>query len=161
VPKQYKIEFDVLDGHSPNTNGDIDTSAFQPVGWRSIGESTGAAISNSTGSALTACYLKANKAGDTLSVTAASAGHLFGIIWLKNDLTEVYFMSGQIADGTNFWMRVPRNDQADIDGCNQCQFNPPAGDPNCVANCPFTGQVFPQDPPDPPSGSWTKIVANP
>ncbi len=62
MPREYTLEFDLLDGHSPNTNGGIDESAFQPVGWRSIGEPTGAAISNSTGSALSACYLKDQQA---------------------------------------------------------------------------------------------------
>jgi hypothetical protein len=158
MPRQYTLEFDLLDGHSPNTNGGIDNSAFQPVGWRSIGEPTGATISNGTGSALSACYLKTNKPGDTFKVAASSAGRLFKTIWLKNDLTEVYFMGAAIADGDNFWMRVPKNDQADIDACNQCQFDPPGNDPNCLAACPFTGQVFAKDPPAPPPGQWTKIV---
>jgi hypothetical protein len=160
MPQQYTLEFDLLDGHSPNTNGEIDNNAFNPVGWRSIGEPTGAAISNASGSALTACYMKANKQGDTFSVTAASAGRLFRTIWLKNDLTEVYFMGGNIAGNAVFWMRVPPNSQSDINACNQCQFNPPSTDPNCVTSCPFTGQVFPHDPPPPPSGSWTQIVVN-
>jgi hypothetical protein len=159
MARVYTIEFDLLDGHSPNTSGEIDASALQPIGWRSIGEPTGAAIQNKTGASLTACYLKTNKPGDTFAVAAQSAGRLFGTVWLKNDHTEVYFMGAStIADGRSFWMRVPRNDQADIDACNQCQFDPPAADPNCLASCPFTGQVFPSDPPDPSTMLWTKLL---
>jgi hypothetical protein len=158
MSRKYTIEFDLLDGHAPNTSGDIDAGSFSPTGWRSIGEPTGAAITNGAGQPLTAIYLKANKPGDTFSITAQSAGRLFHKIWVKNDFTEVYFMGAALLlDGQIVWMRVPRNEQADIDACNQCQFNPPPADPNCAGHCPFTGQVFTADPPDPPATNWTRI----
>jgi hypothetical protein len=151
MPQAYLIEFDVLAGHQPSTGATLTPDVLEPSGWRSIGAATGGRFTNQTGVAIRAIHLKTNNAGDTFTVTAASAGRLFDTVWVKNDGTEAYFHDGHIPNNDGipvfgaFWMRVPANTRAEIDNCDQ----------NGV--CPFTGQVFERNPPDPAGGAWTKV----
>lgn len=171
MPRQFKIEFDNLQGHSPSTGATIGAEQLNPYGWRSIGASKGGRFANRTGGILRAIHIKTNKPGDTLGVTPESGGGLFPTIWFKNDLTEAIFMDANVpinpspASKTGaFWMHVPRNDQQDIEYCDACHDvtkpQPPCtnnqGGP-CLECCPFTGQVFRNNPPDPPAANWQKI----
>jgi hypothetical protein len=147
----YLIEFDTLPGHQPGTGATLDNSVLQPTPWRSIGDQDGGAFSNQTGGPLRAIYLKTNNPGDTFTVTAASAGRLFDTVWLKNDNTEVYFLDGHVPNQSTipnlsaFWMRVPPNSDGEIQQCDS------------GGSCPFTGQAFAEDPPNPVGPTWTKI----
>jgi len=152
MAREYLIEFDILEGHNPQTGATLVEAMLQKSGWRSIGSPSGGQFTNSTGVTLTAVYLKSNNPGDTLKVTADSGGRLFNTVWAKNDNTEAYFMDGNIpvSDGTNpnagvFWMRVPRNSSSDISKCDN------------QGICPFTGQLFKVNPPAPAGQDWTKI----
>src|SRR5204863_2304157 len=126
------------------------------------GTRKGGRFTNKTGGRITAIYLKANKTGDTFKVVADASERLFDTVWLKNDKTEVYFMDGNIPvfDGTHpdlgvFWMYVTRNEEDDIRACSKCHFDNPTKP--CIDACPFTGQVFEKNPPEPPAQQWTKI----
>jgi hypothetical protein len=152
MARAFKIEFDTLPGHNPNTGATLSAAMLNPYGWRSIGATRGGQFANQTGGDITSISLKANNPGDTFDIIPESAGRLFATVWLKNDQTETIFMDANIpvnprASSTTgvFWMRVPRNDEDDIDRCdNQGQ-------------CPFRGKVFPRNPPDPPASSWRRI----
>jgi hypothetical protein len=162
MPREYSIEFDILEGHNPNTGATIGEQSLRPYGWRSIGATRGGRFANGSGVTLVAISLKANKPGDTFKVIPEYAGRLFDTVWLKNDHTEVHFMDGNIpvSDGVNpdvgaFWMRVPRNDSADITACDRCHIA--SAGAGCLDQCPFTGQVFSSNPPAPTTSDWTKI----
>lgn len=161
MPRAFKIEFDILQGHNPNTGAVIPAELLNPYGWRSIGASRGGRFANRTGGVMTAISIKANNAGDTLDVTPESGGRLFPTIWLKNDATEAIFSDANIpinpSSGSTtgvFWMRVPRNDEEDLARCDDCHQKTGG---SCEAQCPFTGQAFQRNPPDPPSGGWRKL----
>ncbi len=151
MPQAYLIEFDLLDGHTPSTGATLEASELAATGWRSIGARTGGRFTNNTGVVIRAIYLKTNLAGDTFTITAASAGRLFDTVWLKNDHTEAYFLDGHIASGPGipasaaFWMRVPPNSDDEIATCDG------------GGACPFTGQLFESNPPDPTGNGWTKV----
>ena len=162
MPREFTIEFDVLAGHHPNTGATLGEEILNPYGWRSIGASKGGRFSNQTGGVIAALYLKANNAGDALKIAPESAGSLFATVWLKNDGKEALFMDANIpvssdlrSDIGAFWMRVPRNDDGDIQNCDDCHAQSPNS--GCEQNCPFTGQVFRKNPPDPTAGGWKKI----
>lgn len=164
MPRAFKIEFDILQGHNPNTGAVISAELLNPYGWRSIGASRGGRFANRTGGILTAISIKVNKAGDTLDVTPEAGGRLFPTIWLKNDATEAIFLDGHIPVNPNgssttgvFWMRVPRNDEEDLSRCTDCHQQTSGA---CEAQCPFTGQAFQSNPPDPPAAEWRKIRAD-
>lgn len=147
----YHIEFDVLPGHEPGTGATLDNSVLQPSGWRSIGDPAGGRFTNQTGGPLRAIILKTNNSGDIFSITAESAGQLFDTVWLKNDNTQAYFLDGHIPNNNTipnlaaFWMRVPPNSDSEIEQCDG------------GGSCPFTGQAFAENPPDPTGPSWVKI----
>jgi hypothetical protein len=147
----YKIEFDILTGHQPGTGATLPPDVLQPTGWRSIGAATGGRFTNRTGGAIKAVHLKTNNAGDTFNITPDSAGQLFDTVWLKSDNTEAYFFDGHVPNSTGipnlgaFWMRVPPNSDDEISNCDQ----------NGV--CPFTGQVYAENPADPTGPGWSKI----
>jgi hypothetical protein len=151
MSNSYTIEFDTLPGHQPGTGATLGQDVLQPSGWRSIGDPGGGSFTNSTGGPLRAIYLKANNPGDTFTITAASAGKLFDTVWLKNDNTEVYFLDGHVPNSNTipnlsaFWMRVPPNPDSEIQQCDS------------GGACPFTGQAFAVDPPDPVGPAWNKI----
>jgi hypothetical protein len=151
MPSAYTIEFDTLPGHQPGTGATLGPEVLQPSGWRSIGDSGGGSFANSTGGPLRAIYLKANNAGDTFNISAASAGSLFDTVWLKTDNTEAYFLDGHVPNSdtipnlSSFWMRVPPNSDNEIQQCDS------------GGGCPFTGQAFAVNPPDPVGPAWKKI----
>jgi hypothetical protein len=151
---EYLIEFDIMEGHNPQTGATLTEELLQKSGWRSIGSPSGGQFVNNTGVPLTAIYIKTNNSGDTFKITADSAGRLFNTVWLKDDRTEAYFKDGNIpvSDGSNpnvgvFWMRVPRNSSTDISKCDN------------QGICPFTGQLFKDSPADPGPG-WTKVKSS-
>jgi hypothetical protein len=150
----YHIEFDILPGHNPGTGATLGNDVLQPSGWRSIGDPNGGSFNNQTGGPLRAIYLKTNKAGDTFVITAASAGRLFDTLWLKEDDTEALFLDAHIPSKNNvpnlasFWMRVPPNSDAELQQCDS------------GGGCPFTGQAFAENPPDPAGSAWKKIKSS-
>jgi hypothetical protein len=161
MPRAFTIEFDLLSGHHTTSKASIGELGLNPYGWRSIGNTNGARIYNASGGVLTAIYLKTNNPGDTFTVTPDSGGSLFLTIWLKNDNTEAYFMDAHIpviTDPTSygsFWMKVPPSDADDLTRCDDCHNQQPTS--GCIQSCPFTGQVFRSNPPDPPAASWKKV----
>src|SRR5438552_2963448 len=117
MARAFKIEFDTLPGHNPNTGATSSAAMLNPYGWRSIGATRGGRFANQTGGVVRAISLKANNPGDTFDITPESGGRLFATVWLKNDQTEAIFMDANIpvnpGGGSTtgvFWMRVPRND---------------------------------------------------
>ncbi|HEX3147668.1 MAG TPA: hypothetical protein VHR66_06255 [Gemmataceae bacterium] len=146
----YLIEFDTLAGHSPGTGATLTPPVLNLVGWRSIGDPGGGRFINRTGGTIRAIYLKANSSDNTLQVTSASGGRLFNTIWVKPGATagtvsEAYFLDGNVASFGSFWMRVPPNTSSEIQQCDAGQV------------CPFSGQVFAQNPTIPTGQGWTEI----
>ncbi len=154
---QFRVDFDILTGHTPGTRATLTSDVLQPMGWRSIGakntagDLVGGLFRNSTGVTLKAIHLKTLKQGYTFDIDAASGGKLFDTIWLKNDNTDAYFLDANIPDynanpsAGRFWMLVPPNTSAEIDDCDSGQ------------ECPFLGQAYAQNPADPVGAEWTRI----
>ncbi|QJW93566.1 hypothetical protein [Frigoriglobus tundricola] len=145
----YLIEFDTLSGHSPGTGATLTPPVLDLVGWRSIGNAQGGRFINMTGGPIRAIYLKSNSAASALQVTPASGGRLFNTVWVKPDgaggVAESYFMDGNVPTFGAFWMRVPPNTPVEIQECDAGQA------------CPFSGQVFAQNPAAPTGPGWTQI----
>lgn len=150
VATDYLIEFDVLAGHTPGTSATLGSEVLMPYGWRSIGSSSGARLTNQTGVTIRAIHLKTNVVGDKFVVNAASAGKLFATVWVKTDGTEAYFMDGNIPykpgpTTGKCWMRVPPNTDLEIKTCDT------------TGVCPFNGQVYSQNPAEPTGQDWKKV----
>lgn len=147
----YLIEFDTLAGHSPGTGATLPQQVLSPTGWRSIGNPQGGRFINQTGGAIRAIHLAVNGSANAFQVTPASGGRLFTTIWVKQTapgvVSEVYFMGANVPNFGAFWMRVPPNTQPEIQQCDAGQA------------CPFTGQVFAQNPPPPTGAGWTQLSA--
>ncbi len=145
----YLIEFDILAGHSPGTGATLPQPVLNPTGWRSIGNPQGGRFINQTGGTIRAIHLAVNGSANSFQITPASGGRLFTTIWVKQAspgvISEVYFMGGNVPNFGAFWMRVPPNTPAEIQQCDAGQA------------CPFTGQVFAQNPAAPTGPGWTQL----
>lgn len=143
---EYLIEFDTLAGHTPGTGATLSSVVLQPYGWRSIGDANGGRSLNRTGKTIRAIQLKCSSASNKLKVTADSGGRLFPTVWVKDDGSEALFLGGNVPSSTGaFWMRVPRNTQSEIQQCDAQRI------------CPFSGQAFDANPPEPTEPGWTKV----
>jgi hypothetical protein len=157
----FPVDFDIIDPHPTAPIGvTLGSWALQPHDWRSVGfhdshnNLVGGIFTNSTGDVIKAIRIKVNSGFNHRFVVSASSGHdLFDTIWTTTDGKEVLFMDGLVPYNSDpdltgtFWMQLPANNSAEIRDCDTGH------------GCPFTGQAYPANPPEPTGANWIKVTS--